>query len=163
MTSFIHPKTPRKLRLAFRSVDYKYHPLSELLGVNLSHLHSLISKGIEREKLLGPIKKTLMANFLKYVEEHAKYSVQIEGINKYIQSLSNLGLDRSKLFGLAKEVIISSFSKFVQSEKDNKNYDQKVKIFFNELIKFGIGSDTLEEIVKKHSNIIYVKDFSGKK
>lgn len=53
MRPYIHPRTPPKLRAAFRAAKnlrgegYKYHILAEQIGVNVGHLHKLIRRGIE--------------------------------------------------------------------------------------------------------------------
>src|SRR3989304_1404319 len=44
---FIHPSTPKRLVRAFRSVKWKWHPLADLLDVNIAILYSLIHYGKE--------------------------------------------------------------------------------------------------------------------
>jgi len=46
-THLIHPKTPRKLKSAYRKAGYKYHRLAQEIGVNVKYLYALIHYGQE--------------------------------------------------------------------------------------------------------------------
>ena len=128
-----------------------------------TNLEFLVSKGEKREKLLSSIKEVILSNFSKYVESHITFSAQIPGIGKYMQSLINLGFEKEMLLNSVKDLIISNFSIFVEDERYLKGYEQKVNIFMDELKKIGINPDVLEEIVERHNNIIYMKDFKRNK
>jgi hypothetical protein len=44
---FIHPNTPPRLVKIFKQMDFKYHQVADRLGINVAHIHNLITKGKE--------------------------------------------------------------------------------------------------------------------
>lgn len=75
---YIHPRTPSKLRAAFRAAKNmrgegcKYHILAERVGVNVGQLHNLIHKGIEPTDKTEKGQATRAAMFLPRKKRSAR-------------------------------------------------------------------------------------------
>ena len=64
MKPFIHPRTPPKLKAAFRQVEYKYHDLVSKLKVNPRYLYDLIANGIEPNDTTKKLQEVRIKMFL---------------------------------------------------------------------------------------------------